>query len=258
MNTAELIAATDRLREMIGLRHDPLAFFYTDEAPEGYQPPAEGRACLVGLLGRARKGETVFFAKDTVGCPGGGYYLGFCEARPGIDEFVSTGGPGDMPGEHYKQSPQLVRAFREAHPPQPAPARYAVFAPMGSLSPEQSPLVIICFASPDELAGLVGLANYAREDDAVQVPFGSGCGVMVGRPLEEMDRPQPRAYLGTFDPSARPYVAADELSFSAPLPLWLEMLGNAEESFLQTKTWATLRRRIAKTAERGQPEECAG
>ena len=258
MSTAELIAGTARLRDMIGLRHDPLAFLYSDQEPEGYQPPPRDRACLFGVLGRARRGETVYFDKDTVGCPGGGYYLGFCEARPGIDEFVSTGVPGRVEGEHYKQSPELVRAFREAHPPRPAPARYAVFMPVASLSPEQTPLVIICFAGPDELAGLVGLANYARQEDAVLLPFGSGCGVMVGRPLEEADRPRPRAYLGALDSSARPYVPADELSFSAPLALWLEMLSNVEESFLQTKTWATLRRRIAKTAERGQPEECAG
>ncbi len=258
MSTAELVARTARLRDLVGLRHDPLAFFYTNQAPEGYQPPAEGHGCLVGVLSRARQGETVYFDKDTVGCPGGGYYLGFCEARPGIDEFVSTGVPGRVEGEHYKQCPELVRAFREAHPPRPAPARYAVFMPMASLSPEQTPLVIICLAAPDELAGLVGLANYARPEDAVLLPFGSGCGVMVGRLLEEGDQPRPRAFLGALDPSARPCVPADELSFSAPLALWLEMLSNAEESFLHTKTWATLRRRIAKAAEGGQPGECAG
>jgi uncharacterized protein (DUF169 family) len=254
LTTTELIAGTKRLQEMIGLRHDPLAFFYADQAPEGYQPAPDNRGCLVGVLTRARGGETVYFSAETVGCPGGGYYLGFCEARPEIDFFVSTGIPGKLAGERYKQSPELVRAFRERHPAQPAPARYAVFAPVASLAPEQTPLVIICFAGPDELAGLVGLAGYARAEDAVVVPFGSGCGVMVTQPLAEAKRPQPRAYLGLFDPSARPCVEADELSFSAPLALWLEMLGNAEESFLQTPTWAKLRRRIAETAERSGEE----
>jgi hypothetical protein len=81
---------------------------------------------------------------------------------------------------------------------------------------------------------------------------------MITRALYEAKSPQPRGVLGLFDPSARPCVAADELSFSAPLALWEEMLGNAEESFLRTKTWETVRRRIAKTTEQGQPEACAG
>ena len=249
MTTAELVAGTARLREMIGLRHDPLAFFYTDEEPAGYQPPGGTRVCLFGILGRARRGETVYFDQDTIGCPGGGYYLGFCEARPEIDLFVSTGVPGKMPGEHYKQSPELVRAFRERHRPQPAPGRYAVFMPVSSLGPEQTPQVILCFAGPDELAGLVGLANYAREEDAVSLPFGSGCGTTISRALEEADQPLPHGFVGLLDPSARPYIQADELGFSAPLALWEEMLGNAEESFLQTKSWAVLCRRIARSAE---------
>jgi uncharacterized protein (DUF169 family) len=258
MTTTELIAGTARLREMIGLRHEPLAFYYSDTAPQGFQPGPERRGCLIALLSRARRGETVFFDQDTTGCPGGSTYLGFCEARPEIDAFVSTGIPGVMEGEHYKQSPELVRAFREAHPPLPAPARYAVFTPVSALAAGETPLVVLCFAGPDELCGLVGLAGYARADDAILSPFGSGCGVLISRALYEAQNPQPRGILGMFDPSARPCVAADELSFSAPRALWEEMLSHAEESFLQTKTWATLRRRIAKTAAPGQPEECAG
>ena len=117
MNNADLIAGTARLREMMGLRHEPLAFYYSEEAPAGYQPKPETRGCLVAVLGRARRGETVFFDRDTAGCPGGGHFLGFCEARPEIDLFVSTGIPGKMEGEHYKRSPELMRAFRLAPSP---------------------------------------------------------------------------------------------------------------------------------------------
>jgi uncharacterized protein (DUF169 family) len=252
MDIQALVAGTQHLRELVGLRHDPVAFFYTDQPPEGYQPPAGPHSCLVGFLSRAHRGETVYFDRDTVGCGGGGYYLGFCPARPGIDEFVSTGVPGQVEGEHYKQSPELVRAFREQHPPRPAPARYAVFRPVSRLHENDLPELVVCLAGPDELAGLVGLANYARPEEAVLLPFGSGCSAMISRPLAEAARPQPRAFLGLFDPSARPFVAADELSFTAPLALWLEMLANADQSFLQTKTWATLRRRLARHAPGNQ------
>jgi hypothetical protein len=90
----------------------------------------------------------------------------------------------------------------------------------------------------------VGLAGYARGEDAVIVPFGAGCSTIVTYPLAEARRDPPRAVLGMFDPSARPYLAADELSFAVPLAMWEEMLGNAEESFLITPTWAKIRNRI--------------
>ena len=244
MNTQDLIAATARLRDLIGLREEPLAFLYSDTLPEGAKQPEGERACLVGLTALVRKGHTAALSRERFGCGGGGYYLGFCQQRPGIAEFVSKGIPGQMEGEHYKKSPDLVRYHLAEHPVPPAPAEYAVFKPVSALTPDEQPLVIIYFGVPDELAGLVGLAGYGREEDAVICPFGSGCSGIVTRPLEEAKGEQPRAVLGMFDPSARPFIGGDELSFAACLALWEEMLGNAEESFLQTKTWAKVRKRI--------------
>lgn len=244
MTTTELIAGTARLRGLIPLRHEPLAFYYSPTPPLGYTPPVGPHGCLIGALSRARHGETVYFDAETTGCGGGTYFLGFCPPRPQIAEFVSTGIPGEMEGERYKQSPDLVRAHFAARPVAPAPERYAVFTPVSALSEGQRPAVIICLAGPDELSGLVFLAGYARAEDAVTVPFGSGCGTLVPYPLAEAKREFPRAVLGLFDPSARPCVAADELSFAAPLALWEEMLGAAGESFLTTRTWSRVQRRI--------------
>ena len=244
MDHTNLIARTARLRELIGLRHEPLAFFYTDHEPAGFTPPVRDSGCLVPVLTRARHGETVYFDAQTIGCRGGMYYLGFCEARPEIAQFVTTGIPGKMEGERYKASPEVFRAHVAAHPVAPAPARYAVFTPVSSLLLSQEPAVIICFAGPDELAGLGWLAGFARSDDALIAPFGAGCGTLVAYPLAEAQRELPHAILGGFDPSARPYLAPDELSFAVPLALWEEMLGNAEESFLTRPSWAKIRSRI--------------
>ncbi|MDH7570968.1 MAG: DUF169 domain-containing protein [Armatimonadota bacterium] len=246
MTSRELISATRGLREMLGLREDPLVFFYTDHQPEGYRPSGDGRACLVALLGRARRGETVYFDREHFGCGGAGYYLGFAPPSPTIDEFVSTGIPGKMEGEHYKKSPDLVRRYREENQVGPAPAAYAVFKPIGALTDEERPQVVLSFVTPDELSGLVMLANYARAEDAVVAVFSSGCGGLVTRALKEAHHAPPRAVLGMFDPSARPFVPAHELSFSAPIPLWEEMLAHYQESFLKTATWAKVRERIRK------------
>jgi uncharacterized protein (DUF169 family) len=225
---------------------EPLAFFWSDEEPAGHRPEEGQWACVVALLGRARRGETVYFDAEHFGCGGAGYYLGFCEASPTVDYFVSTGIPGQMEGEHYKRSPELVRAARALYPPPLSGGCFGVVKRFSALAEGEVPEVVICFPTPDELAGLAMLAGYARSDDAVICPWASGCGSLITRPLLEGQSTEPRAAVGLFDPSSRIFMREHEMSFAAPRVLWEEMLGNAEESFLKTETWAKLRRRIAK------------
>ncbi|HHX40512.1 MAG TPA: DUF169 domain-containing protein [Armatimonadetes bacterium] len=248
MDVPELVAATARLKGMIGLRSEPLAFFYSDREPDGWRPPEGKWSCMVGALARAQRGGIVYFDKEHYGCGGCGVYLGFCEPAENLTYFVSTGIPGKLEGEHYKKSPELVEAAMRQNDVRPAPAKYAIFKQVAVLEEDEQPDVILCFANGDELAGLVFLAGYAREEDAAIVPFSSGCGSIVARPLCEGRRPLPRAVLGMFDPSARPCVRADELTFAAPVALWEEMLHNAAESFLKTPTWAKVRARITGEA----------
>lgn len=49
-----------------------------------------------------------------------------------------------------------------------------------------------------------------------------------------------------FDPSARPCVPGDVLTFSVPMKRFVNMIGYMEESFLITDTWKTVKKRIAK------------
>lgn len=244
MNTAELVSASRQLSEIIPLRNPLLAFFYSDEQPPEALVPVGESNCVVGLARRARQGRPAAFSRERFGCRGGGYYLGFCPPWPGLEQFVSTGIPGEMAGEHYKQSPELVRAYMAHTTSPPAPGPYAVFKPLAMLAEDEQPLVIIYLGIADELSGLVGLANFARAEDAVIAPFGSGCSSIVTKPLLEAQTPQPRAVLGMFDPSARPFVAREELSFAAPRSLWEEMVRGVGESFLQTETWSQVARRL--------------
>ena len=59
---------------------------------------------------------------------------------------------------------------------------------------------------------------------------------------------RPRAILGMFDVSARPYVPADTLSFAVPMAKFQRMIDNMEESFLTTlgRGSAILAERIEK------------
>jgi len=49
-----------------------------------------------------------------------------------------------------------------------------------------------------------------------------------------------------FDPSARPYVPEDVLTFSVPLKRFIRMVDHLDESFLITKTWGTTLKRISR------------
>ena len=105
--------------------------------------------------------------------------------------------------------------------------------------------MVVFFASPDILAGLFTLANYALEStDAVYAPFGSGCSTILTYPLKETEKEKPRAILGMFDVSARPMVEKDILTLAMPYSIFLKFLANISGSFLQTESWKKVLRRI--------------
>jgi len=47
-----------------------------------------------------------------------------------------------------------------------------------------------------------------------------------------------------FDPSAKPYIPEDVLTFSVPYGRFTEMIDYMEESFLITNTWKKSKKRI--------------
>jgi hypothetical protein len=88
----------------------PIAFYYTDEEgkAELVQPP-KGSRCVICDLTQARNGKSLCFDVNAVGCGGGKRYLGFVSSlRPNFEYFLSCGIPGEMEGERYKKSPELV------------------------------------------------------------------------------------------------------------------------------------------------------
>jgi hypothetical protein len=50
-----------------------------------------------------------------------------------------------------------------------------------------------------------------------------------------------------FDVSARPFVSERTLSFAVPMAKFTRMVGDIEESFLITGSWAKVRSRIVKS-----------
>jgi hypothetical protein len=182
-----------------------------------------------------------------VGCPGGKRYLGFAEnLMPDFEYFLSCGIPGKLEGERYKKSPEMVKEYMQKHAPATkAPAKYIVFKRWDMLDESDNPDVVVFFAGPDVISGLFTLASFDEaEQNMVIAPFGSGCASIVQYPFMEVKSAHPRAVIGMFDVSARPFVDKNTLAFSAPMSKFKRMVDNMEESFLITPSWAKVQKRI--------------
>lgn len=234
-------------KKYFGQAELPIAYYYTDRVPESDRAASQTvHRCLIGNLGRVREGHPFVYEAHTEGCSGGKRYTGFSKnLRPKFDFFLSCGIPGELEGERYKQSPELVQAYLKSHPPFEAPGKFLVFKRWDQLTEGETPLAVIFFATPDVLSGLFALANYDSADpQAVITPMGSGCASIISYPYEEAKAKNPRCVLGMFDVSARPCVPAERLTFTIPLRRFEQLVGYMDESFLITKSWKTVRDRL--------------
>jgi len=226
----------------------PIAFYYTDQPDAAPATKSADRfRCLICDLAAVREGTSRRFDGEGLGCGGARRYLGFDpDLRPSFAYFLSCGIPGELEGERYKQSPELVEEYLESQPAFEAPDRFVVFKRWDHLEPKDEPAVIIFFARPDTLAGLFTLANFDEVDpQAVIAPFGAGCASIVYHPYRELAAECPRAVLGMFDVSARPCVDPDLLAFAIPWPKFTRMVANMGESFLVTDSWHIVKARMA-------------
>ncbi len=247
MDLAMRDAFTQRWQQFVPGAELPVVFFYTDD-PGGVDvvPKPEGHQCVIAPLGAARKGEAVCFGIESVACFGGQRYLGFCnDIRPNFEYFLSCGIPGQMEGERYKKTPEIVSQLMSRAPAFDAPGKYIVFKRWDTLAETDTPEVAIFYARPDVLAGLFTLAGFDESDlHAVVAPFCAGCGAIVQYPYLEQRSEHPRAVLGMFDISARPWVQKDILSFAVPMAKFERMIANIDESFFITHSWARVKARL--------------
>jgi uncharacterized protein (DUF169 family) len=225
----------------------PIVFYYADEAGAvEVVEPCSGHRCIMADLSKVRAGRCLCFKAESIGCLGGKRYLGFTdEVMPDFEYFLSYGIPGKLEGERYKKSPELVKEIMKKIPEFKAPGRSIVFKRWDMLEEKDEPDVVIFFAQPDVLSGLFTLANFDEaEPSAVFSPFAAGCGSLVRYPYLEKASERPKAVLGLFDVSARPFVSKDTLSFSVPMVKFMRMVENMEESFLTTVSWDKVKQRM--------------
>ena len=244
-----------KIASSIGLKNNPVAIVWADEAPEGALQFKPGRwGCVMNMMATvASKGRIGVFDRETYGCWGGGVGLGFgnrYETFPGGMEgfynFLSDGnerseegrqiGAGMaqagmtqmaddfLLGERYVKDPECTKKFVQALPIREIPTKYVVVKPLEKIDPEHDEVKSVTFfVEPDALSAMVVLANYAHpERENVAIPWAAGCQVMGILAYRELESDYSRALVGMTDISARKNLRAslgkDVLSFTAPSP----------------------------------------
>jgi uncharacterized protein (DUF169 family) len=225
----------------------PIIFYYTDEKGHAeLEAPGSLSRCVINTLSKVRKGTSLCFNSDSIGCPGGKKYLGFSDKlMPNFEFFLSCGIQGEFEGERYKKSPEIVKELYQNIPSFSAPSRFIVFKRWDRIEESDEPDVVIFYARPDVLSGLFTLTGFdVPEVDGVRSPFGAGCSTIVQYPYLEIDSDQPKGIIGMFDVSARPFVGKNELTLAIPMKKFMIMVENMEESFLITESWEKVKKRI--------------
>ena len=267
----QIMKALPQFLETLGLDEEPMGVFYTDEKPaDGFSPktidlPTREKemkneinwqevfsqfSCVMGHIWRARKKKGVaYFSAEQFGCPGGAFWLGFNKPQTEtIINYVSTGIQNWTEGELYCDSPDELRRIFEYVDPRPAPHKFCVVKPISKFSDNEIPELIAFFTRPESLCGLHQLASFVTNDpEVVASPWGAACGNVAAWPLHYLSKGQNRAVIGGWDPSARKFFKTDELSFTIPFQMFKEMLNRFGESFLTTKTWATVQKKILRS-----------
>lgn len=213
----------------------PIAFGYSIE------PATDVRKiprCMVGAIRKVCDGTPLTLSVDNVLCGGGSFYTAFAPMQERIPVFVSE-------TEHYKQTKEQVKEYLDRLNVSLSEKPYLNFFRMDQLADLDCIEGILFFATPDILSGLCSWAFFDNNaDDAVSVRFASGCCSMITFAIKENLLGGRRCFIGMLDPSARPLVPKDELTFAVPMSRFKEMLETMEDSALFQKAFTVLSKRI--------------
>ena len=135
--------------------------------------------------------------------------------------------------EKYKKTPEMVIEFIDKLGVPRSEQEYLNISPIDKVTSFENIEGLIFFATPDILSGLTTWTYFDNNsDDAVTAKFGSGCSAIFTETEVENRKNGRRTFLGLFDPSARPYVEPDILSFTIPMSRFREMYYKIRESCL--------------------------
>lgn len=215
----------------------PLVFWYS-QTPA--LEPTKLPRCYISALKNVIDGEMLTLNEDNALCPGAKLYSGFALMQPNLPKFISG-------KELYKKDEILCEEMMSQFSNAEMKGKYLNFARIDKVDSLENKEGVIFFATPDILSGLVAWCHFdTNAPDAVCVPFGSGCSVITAQVVQENKLGGKRTFLGMFDPSARPCVEDNILTYSIPINRFEEMCETISETFLikTTNDWQIVKNRI--------------
>jgi len=224
------------LLKRIDLEIQPIGFYDAPD-PEPFDPIIRiGKGgCVFDYFQKFLDGETLLLTKDQCGCPGAARALCGVEALKEADlvKFL-------VQQEGLKVSEELMlKWLRSREPYSPQYGNILI----GWLKPDQYEFLktVTFVVNPDQLSALMtGAQFFSRPDDPPPVisPFGSGCSLLVQ--FDDLEVSQ--ALLGASDMAMREHVKPDQLLFTVTKPMFENLCGLDESSFLYKKFWGGLRK----------------
>lgn len=213
----------------------PVAFGYSNKAATEVKKIPR---CMIGAIRKVCEGDALTLSADNVLCGGGSLYTAFAPMPDRVPTFVSE-------VEHYKQTKEQVKKYIRRLDIRLSEKPYLNFIRMDKLENTDEVEGILFFATPDVLSGLCSWAFYDNNaDDAVSTRFASGCCSIVTFAVKENERGGRSCFIGLLDPSARPLIPKNELTFTIPACRFKEMLETMEQSALFQKAYSVVKKRI--------------
>jgi hypothetical protein len=208
----------------------PLIGFYDAPDVSPFEPVVRiesgDSSCIFSFYTNWLNGETLLLTRESFGCRGAGSCL-FGVATRSPEAMVTF----LVDEEGLKSSRELMRrwidrrgSYRPEHPN----------LLIGPLRPDEYRYLktVTFYVNPDQLAALLLGANYNSGPDdltPVMAPFGSGCSQLL--PLFA-DLTVPQAIVGATDIAMRQWLPPDTLAFTVTKPMFAQLCGLDEKSFL--------------------------
>ena len=235
-----------RLIERLGIKI-PLMGFYDAPDTSGFEPlvaPEPNKhVCVFAFYGDWLKGKTLLITRENFGCGGAGTALCSVSTRTRQDYITFLVDTEGLKANHEIMGKWIDerRTYRQEHP-------NILIGPLRE-GKEKYLKTVTFFVNPDQLSALVIGAHYRNapgDPPAVLAPFGSGCMQMI-TPFEDLSMPQ--AIIGATDIAMRQWLPQNIMSFTVTVPMYEQLCGLDEKSFLYKPFLKNLQKARAKHRE---------
>lgn len=212
-----------------------MGWYFRSERPENALVFEKDKwTCMFQHIEQIANGKQICFSPDLTGCSGSACYLGFKTPGPHAGSFL-------VEKERFKKCIEYGQAFYNEIQAVKAREKYLILGRIQDIPDNTSIEVINLWVNATALAGLVTLANYDRPtNNNVIIPFASGCQSMWTMPYKEKTSREPKAVVGCMDPAMRKHIPSEVLPFSLPSGRFVDLVENAQDSFLQDDSWRDL------------------